>query len=174
MVWWALLPAMIRDVPFCRVTEEPALPQLMAVEPPPIWTLPSCTIRWPELAPVNFNNPVPVFRTDPAPAMLLPKVRSEGVTRLMNELVSAARENAGLVTVPKFTVTVAPLAAPREEPAPQVMPVAGRSVSYPNARTPWFTATVVPVPRMEAEPSTRVPVPSLVTAVLAIPVPASS
>ena len=34
MVWWALLPAMIRDVPFCRVTEEPALPQLMAVEPP--------------------------------------------------------------------------------------------------------------------------------------------
>ena len=51
--------------------------------------------------------------------------------------------------VPKFTVTVAPLAAPREEPAPQVMPVAGRSVSYPNARTPWFTATVVPVPRID-------------------------
>ena len=32
--------------------------------------------------------------------MLLPKVRFEGVTRVMNEFVSAARENAGLVTVP--------------------------------------------------------------------------
>ena len=54
---------------------------------------------------------------------------SDGVARVMKELASGERENTGLVTVPKSTVTVAPLAAPKKEPASQVTPVPGRAVS---------------------------------------------
>ena len=132
MVWWEfpeLLPAIIRDVPFSRVTEEPAPPQRMDAVPFPTWTDPSCTTMWPELLPVSFNKPVPVFRTVPSPMMALPKTMSDGVARVMKELASGERENTGLVTVPKSTVTVAPLAAPKKEPVFQVTPVPGRAVS---------------------------------------------
>ena len=132
MVWWEvpeLLPAIISDVPFSRVTEEPALPQRMDEVPFPIWRLPSCTTMWPELLPVSFSKPVPVFRTVPSPVMALPKTMSDGVARVMKELASGERENTGLVTVPKSTVTVAPLAAPKKEPVFQVTPVPGRAVS---------------------------------------------
>ncbi len=54
---------------------------------------------------------------------------SDGVARVMKELASGERENTGLVTVPKSTVTVAPLAAPKKEPVFQVTPVPGRAVS---------------------------------------------
>ena len=120
---------MFSIVPPWSVTEEPADPQLMEAVLSPTWRLPSCTTICPELAPDSLSNPAPVFKTVPAPVILLAKVIAEGATKLMKEPASGERENAGLVTVPRFTVTVAPLAAPRKEPAPHVMPEAGTSVS---------------------------------------------
>jgi len=80
------------------------------------------------LAPVRVNVPVPVFATVPAPAMLLARVILDGVVRLMVDPVSGLKLKTGFVTAPRSIVTVAPLAAPRQEPSPQAMPSVGSAV----------------------------------------------
>lgn len=107
--------------------------------------------------------------------MVLLKVMSVGVIRFTIDSASGAREKIGLVTVLKSTDTVAPFAALRKVPAPQVIPSVGKAVVYQKANVPSDRVSVVPVPRMEAVPKTNVPVPDLVMVVLVmLPSPVNS